>query len=404
MSTPIRSCIGSCIRTIERALSRPNRNIAISIALICVGLLAILVGNWRINRSQNQTNQNIVEQAYGEGLLAVTTLSRQMLATVFGDEGFGSVEQNQLGLKVYDTTLDAWIAFDEMGFENSGHKLGSRVVMLVHGLDEPGGIWDQLTPALVNDGHTVLQFEYANDQAIALSASRFLESMDQLQGVGVESIDLVCHSMGGLVSRDMITRDGFADCGIVVERLVTIGTPHGGSPWARMQAVSEMREQVQRWIQSDDLDPKRLMGFARDGVGQAGSDLLPGSDFLVDLDTRTMPEGIQITCIVGRMVSEHGKGMGSLMLDQAMRDLIGDREAGVIGNELEKLNQELGDGVVPMSSAVLEGVDDVVIFEANHRSMIRNVELGEAIRKAGGFKASAEPPAIAVVLDRLKRD
>ena len=217
-------------------------------------------------------------------------------------------------------------------------------------------------------------------------------------------MDMVCHSMGGLVSRDAMTREEFAGAGIVVERYVTIGTPHGGSPWARMQAVSEMREQVQRWIESDDLNPKRLLGFARDGVGQAGVDLLPGSDFLKELNSRSMPDGVVTTCIVGRMTKEQGDGIGLAVANSMLIDLLGASEASAIADELEKLSKELGDGVVPMSSAVLDGVEDVVILQANHRALIRNVELGEAMRQLGGLPSSDEPPAVAVVLDRLRRE
>lgn len=386
------SSLRRMLNRIERALSRPSRNIAISIVLVGIGAGALMIGNWRSNQRQ-------IDRMYAQGISSVVSVCTEALATVFGEDGLGSVPQTWLGLRVYVAEFDTWIEFDE-----SAAPFTERVVVLVHGLDEPGGIWDQLAPALASDGHTVVRFEYPNDQAIALSATSFFESVDLISERGVLRMDLVCHSMGGLVARDAITRDGFESKSIVVERLVTIGTPHGGSPWARLRAVSEIREQVQRWVESDDLDPKRLMGFARDGVGQAGTDLLPGSDFLVELNSRSLGDEIKVTCIVGRMVSKQGTVLGSLAIDTTLPDLIGQRDAGAIRRELEKLTQELGDGVVPMSSAVLDGVSDVVTLQANHRSMIRNVELGEAVRQVGGLTESVEPPAIQVVLDRLRRD
>jgi len=380
------------VNGIERAIGSPGRNIAIALVLIAIGLIAVMVGNSR----QAQLK---VEQAYRDGLNAAIQGSVQVLGAVFGEDGFGSVEPSALGLRVYVPG-----AGGEGRWADIEGELGERVVVLVHGLDEPGGIWDDLAPALAGEGHVVVRFEYPNDQAIALSGASLLGGFGELSERGVERLDLVCHSMGGLVARDALTRDGFGKTGLEVEHLVTIGTPHGGSPWARLRAVAEIREQVQRWVESEDMDPKRLLGFARDGVGQAGRDLLPGSDFLVDLDTRSLPEGIEVTCIVGRLTTAQGMETGKLLAAGTLRDVVGADDASAIMGAIDRLGRELGDGVVPMSSAVLDGVSDVVILEANHRSMVRRVELGEAIRQGVGMGASDEPPAIEVVLERLKEE
>ncbi len=339
------------------------------------------------------TDQEQMDQAFRDGMQSAISRAAGAITSMFGDS-----LQTEYGMRVYLSELDQWARLD------SDKQNNEKVVVLVHGLDEPGGIWDQLAPALARQGHTVVRFDYANDQAIKLSASSLLDELSVLEGAGVQEISFVCHSMGGLVVRDAITRDVFEEQPIRVDRLVTIGTPHGGSPWARLRAVAEIREQVQRWVESDDLDPKRLLGFAQDGVGQAGTDLLPGSDFFKELNQRTLDPAIQITCIVGRTVPESGRDLGSLIASGVMSELIGERDTKVIGDELEKLSSELGDGVVPMSSAVLAGVDDVVVLEANHRSLIRSVELGEAIRELQGLGASGQPPAIEVVLDRLNQD
>jgi pimeloyl-ACP methyl ester carboxylesterase len=378
------------VNGIERAIGSPRRNIAIALVLIALGMIAVMIGNSR-------QAQMKIDRATNEAISAVVAGSSRVLVGVFGEDGLGSVEPSALGLRVYVPGEDRWEAFDE-----SDQPLNGRVVVLVHGLDEPGGIWDDLAPALAGEGHVVVRFEYPNDQAIALSGTSLLGGFGELSERGVERLDLVCHSMGGLVARDALTREGFGTTGLEVGHLVTIGTPHGGSPWARLRAVAEIREQVQRWVESEDMDPKRLLGFARDGVGQAGRDLLPGSDFLVDLDTRSLPEGIEVTCIVGRLTTAQGMETGKLLAAGTLRDVVGADDASAIMGAIDRLGRELGDGVVPMSSAVLDGVSDVVILEANHRSMVRRVELGEMIRQGVGMDASAEPPAIEVVLDRLK--
>jgi hypothetical protein len=57
---------------------------------------------------------------------------------------------------------------------------------------------------------------------------------------------------------------------------------------------------------------------------------------------------------------------------------------------------------VPVSSQVLEGVEDVVYLEANHRSMLRRFGL-PIIGGLGGTTEDGLPPAVEVVLERLKK-
>ena len=395
------------IERINAAIGSPKRNLLLSAAFVTVGLIAILIGNWRVNKSKiDQGINQQVDRLTGEGISSVVSASSQLLTRVFGSDAMASLPRAAVGLGVYEADGEQsdqpgqWVEFGD-GHQSS---IGTRVVMLVHGLDEPGGIWDDLAPKLSEAGYVVVRFDYANDQAISMSAGQCVRSLEMLHDAGVDRVDLVCHSMGGLVVRDAITREKFVDGDLEVGRLITIGTPHGGSPWARLRAVAEMREQVQRFVEADEMNPMQLLGFARDGVGQAGRDLLPESEFYVGLNERVLDESIKVTCIVGRVVSERGIEIGSTLAGGVMGELIGLRDVEFIEGELEKLNAGLGDGVVSMSSAVLDGVEDVVILEANHRGLVRNVELGEAIRKAGGLKAAGEPPAIAVVLDRLAEE
>lgn len=273
------------------------------------------------------------------------------------------------GLRQYDS--ESWRSIE------AGVSLTPRVVLLVHGLDEPGSIWDQLAPALYEAGHTTLRFEYPNDQAIADSADLLDAALQRLDGLGVERVSVVAHSMGGLVTRDTLTRPAFIEDSRTprasIDRLIAIGTPHEGSPWAGMRWASELREQAERLMAESAPEAEDLYRFSFDGSGQAGQDLRPGSDFLTDLNARPNPEGVTITCLVGQLVSP---------------------PAGA-GGELGALAQTLGDGVVPVGSAELDGCEDIVRLSANHRSMIRSLPLSGA---------STLPPGIAIVLDRLSGD
>ena len=261
--------------------------------------------------------------------------------------------------------------------------LPTRVVLLIHGLDEPGAIFDDLAPALAQAGHTPLYFEYPNDQRIADSADLLHVALKLLRHRGVDRVDLVCHSMGGLVARDCLTRDtmyaGQADArdGLPdIDRWITVGTPYKGSPLAGLRLIGEWREQAVRWADSVVSGGPTPAGALADGAGEAGEDLKPDSAFLTDLNTRPLPTGAQLTVIYG--VIAHGV-------------------------QFANIGDELGDGVVPVWSAIPEGAGDVVKLSVNHRAMLKSAGIAQAARNAVGA-APRIAPAIPVVLQRLSRE
>lgn len=256
----------------------------------------------------------------------------------------------------------------------------ARIVLLVHGLDEPGGIWDQLAPALADRGHTVARFDYPNDQAAANSATLLLVTLDGLTRADVTHADIVAHSMGGLVARDALTRPGRPDASsITVPTLICLGTPHAGSPWAAWQPVAELREQVQRLAESDDRALHHLFGADHDGHGEAAVDLTPGSAFLTDLDARNWPATTRVVCVVG-------VATGSGPVDPA---------------SLNPGARALGDGVVPTDSAAWARAAEVIYVRANHRSMVRSIEIGAWWRRVAGLQDGPTPPAVPLVIEQL---
>lgn len=297
----------------------------------------------------------------------------------------------------------------------SWHALGgseaapTRVVLLVHGLDEPGSIWNDLAPALRGAGYRVLRFDYANDQPIEKSAAELGEGLKTLRAHGTTRVDLVCHSMGGLVARDVLTRPGLyagaaAGHGDLPDApvLIMIGTPNRGSGWARLRAIAEIREQVQRFAADRQHDPRGLLRFLSDGMGEAGGDLLPGSAYLADLNARPLPAGVAITTIVGRVGPASPEEFSWLSESALARRVLGPNDTERLVRSLEELSTELGDGVVPVGSASLEGVPDSVLCEASHRGLIRRTSVEYGVRRWLGDDAE-QTPAIPVIVDRLAR-
>ncbi len=271
------------------------------------------------------------------------------------------------------------------------------VVVLVHGLDDPGRVWMNLRPALLDHGVTVAQFEYPNDQPIDESTRLLAEELRQLRRCGVDRVSIVCHSMGGLVSRHVLTdprwygghgdaHEDYPD----VDRLIMVGTPHHGSQLARLRLVAEARDQIVRVCSGEGM----LFGAIFDGAGEAKIDLLPGSAFLTALNDRPHPAGVKMMIIAGKASPVDESSIervraelkpwlsSSSNADDVLDEVSGALEAVVAG---------VGDGSVSLASSRLEGVEDYTLVEANHLSMIRNV-----------FESSTRvPPAVPIILDRL---
>lgn len=321
---------------------RPRRAAALTLPLCAVGALLISMSAWRTERLP--------------ALLANAPTPAQ-------------------GVSWY--VNNAWISDRETGPDRP-----ASIVLLVHGLDEPGGIWDALAPALAEAGHPLARFDYPNDQPIAESTEALAKALRALHSSGVQETRIVAHSMGGLVTRDALTRPALErTLGVRVPLLITLGTPHTGSPWARWQPIAEAREQIQRWAESDSLDPMLLFGWNADGMGEAGQDLRPGSAFLTDLNSRPHPATTRVACLIAVIPN--------IPLDTPIADI-------------PEYARALGDGVVPTDSAAYAHADSVHLVRANHRSMVRPVEIGEWLRAAFSSPAPPTPPAIPIVLELLR--
>jgi pimeloyl-ACP methyl ester carboxylesterase len=289
-----------------------------------------------------------------------------------------------------------------------GAALPPEIVLLIHGLDEGGTIWDDLAPALHAERHAVLRFNYPNDQRIADSTDLLAEALRDLRGRGVRTVDLVGHSMGGLVARDVLTRPehyaGDARGGEsipAIRRLVMVGTPNTGAPLAPLRGAMEARDQFVRWLESEDKSLSQALGFMVDGDGEAGVDLAPGSAFLTDLNGRTPPRHVAVTCIVGE-VGSCGREVFVDALDSAfVRKIIGRERAEAWKQGTNGSFDSVGDGAVPCDSAILGGVEDVVVLKSNHRTLIKSLGPVKAIRNAVGLDTEP-PPAIPVILERLR--
>ncbi|ADC71911.1 Lecithin:cholesterol acyltransferase [Thioalkalivibrio sp. K90mix] len=260
-------------------------------------------------------------------------------------------------------------------------------VVMLHGLDEPGDIWDTLASALDTAGINGWEFRYPNDQAIDHSADLLAEYWETLETD--QPVILVGHSMGGLVIRDFVTRwrhPAGEDPGVEgppIVGVILVATPNQGSDWARLRVWLEVRE----WLA--DIREQRFSLFAglRDGTGAAKIDLRPGSEFLADLNQRPWPEDIPVR-IIGGVVPEPTPAMEASL--QSLSEQLGIEDLPErIEDWWEGTSEGLGDGVVPIDALSLEGHPEPLILEASHRGLLVPGPLTEY------------PPAIEPILQTL---
>ncbi|MCH7849959.1 MAG: alpha/beta hydrolase [Planctomycetes bacterium] len=346
-----------------------------------------------------------------QGDRVVVRLDRKVVAAT-GDQVIRSIErwvggrpdptvtEPRFGMTVV-TADDPRAPIDRLGAGTTG------AVVLVHGLDDPGWMWRDLTARLLETERVVVRFEYPNDQPIADSTDFFAWELMKLRSLGVDRIQVVAHSMGGLVTRDLLTRRAYydgdgsgGDLFPAIDRLLMLGTPNHGSKMVWLRGLAELREQVYRWVSGTGSFDDALT----DGLGEAGRDLRPDSDFLRRLNARPQPQHTTYTIIAGRVSPlsvEEIESLTARMKQLARSDAAPQwlsewaelADTTSASSMLDAAIGGLGDGVVTIESARLAGVDDFVVVEGNHISMIANLSRS----------SDRMPPAIELILDRLGR-
>ncbi len=275
------------------------------------------------------------------------------------------------------------------------NRLPKPVIVLIHGLDEPGRVWLNLAPNLAEKGYPVFFMSYPNDQKITASARLFFVALKELGVNPGNHMVIIGHSMGGLVSREMLTDPkidyaGASASGQVprVSDLIMVGTPNHGSQLARFRFFMEIRDQAQNLFERNEPWLQGLL----DGTGAAGIDLIPGSLFLTVLNSRTHPKGVDLHVIAGIISPWSSQTIQEFVLDLEGR-LSDDNYQGIKGLEkaLNTINNTIGDGLVTLESAGLENVP-LTRVHGSHLTMIRNLTK-DSMRI---------PPAIPVIMEILE--
>ncbi len=146
---------------------------------------------------------------------------------------------------------DSTVSFTAKGDVESVKKAiaqAEHIVLFVHGIfgDTESMIPSVLTAGLLNASGSqeqgkydlVLAFDYENLNTKIQDTANILKQ--QLQQVGLgdghhKTLHIIAHSMGGLVSRSFIEQQGGNN---VVNHLIMLGTPNGGSEWSSVYQMA----------------------------------------------------------------------------------------------------------------------------------------------------------------------
>jgi pimeloyl-ACP methyl ester carboxylesterase len=216
---------------------------------------------------------------------------------------------------------DARVSFDkcyEMDIEKVKVKVkdAKRVLLYVHGIigDTLGLVvsaqlakvkrGDAETP-LKNSYDLILAFDYESIKTKiednAQSLKKRLAEVGLSEGHG-KTLHIVAHSMGGLVSRWFIEREGGNK---IVERLVMFGTPNAGSPWPSVEDWATTMLTVGlnglssgHWTTAVLAKLGGILGAALEQVDVALDQMKAKSAFLEELSKSEDPE-IPYTIIAG---------------------------------------------------------------------------------------------------------
>jgi pimeloyl-ACP methyl ester carboxylesterase len=116
-----------------------------------------------------------------------------------------------------------------------------------------------------------------------------------IAAAGFDEVDVVGHSLGGLVATELLKN---VDCGRRVRRVITLGTPHAGVPLARWAALATL------------------------GLSPSMQQLVPGSPFLTRLAARPVPLRSELVAVTGdadTLVGERSSSIATAARQRSLR-------------------------------------------------------------------------------------
>jgi pimeloyl-ACP methyl ester carboxylesterase len=239
---------------------------------------------------ENATNTSDDNVAHVTGYISSMTTNGDSIVAVYHHPAFvDSLTLRQgLNLDVVD------VSNSDAGLILASYKIAvvQPPLMLVHGLWSNGesafpGLKSRLVDSQLFQSEEQIRYaDYFNDRAFADNAQAFISHKNALlkaysdDNVSASKIDIIAHSMGGLLSRQYIQDDGAYQND--VNKLITLNTPHSGSQIANFAVL---------------LPPPVTTALAlanHDPTAGAVEDLRYNSPAIVRLNTNPDTKGVAI--------------------------------------------------------------------------------------------------------------
>ena len=163
-------------------------------------------------------------------------------------------------------------------------KYGWQMDPILHTYDD---LMTALRGAGYKDGEDLFAFPYDWRQTNVYSAYQLKEKIDEVKlAASSNKVDLVAHSMGGLVARQYIESEDYDND---VGRIVFLGTPQQGAPqayryWEAGEGFDGFSDKVLKEIieyQADTAGYDTLLDYIHTGIVSI-SQLLPTYEYLLD--------------------------------------------------------------------------------------------------------------------------
>jgi pimeloyl-ACP methyl ester carboxylesterase len=187
-----------------------------------------------------------------------------------------------------------------------------RIVLFIHGIigdtrsmvgsvRQAKVLWEGQEQLMADAYDLVLAFDYENLNTSIEENGRLLKQRLTAVGLGPnhgKTLHIVAHSMGGLVSRWFIEREGGNQ---MVQHLIMLGTPNGGSPWSTVEDLAIPLLTIGLNSLSAVAWPVKVLGSllaALETIDVSLDQMKPNSDFLKSLAASDAP-GIPYSIVAG---------------------------------------------------------------------------------------------------------
>ena len=213
-------------------------------------------GQVQIPPEVTQSTRSGIDQKFSlrmEQVGELTTIDNPLFSDESGALGLWTPLQfiDEIGMKVY--FLEAY----------DPHKIP---VLFVHGAGGHPGTWKTIIEQMNHDKYQPWLAFYPSGLRLDQLGAIYAKVLDELQEkYGFEQVDIVAHSMGGLVSRSMILHYGALQQRAEIPLFITLSTPFGGHAGAAA-GVKHAPAVIPSWY-----------------------DMVPDSPFLQDLYAKPMP-------------------------------------------------------------------------------------------------------------------